>query len=155
MAKLDMLFSYWRKNIEEETSMLAYLLEDEVEDEKLSYSGLEGNNLQVITYLRQAAEKYDFCIYLAKMKRSINGEDYDDYDDFHERDLDQSEAESILERIVELDGTEVAKNMEFGDEMLIQEEPFEGVEPDDEENSGTVLYFRTVPAYFALDDNPD
>jgi hypothetical protein len=154
MAKLDMLFSYWRENIEDETSMLAHLLKDEVDDEKLSYGGLEGNNLQVITYLRQAAEKYDFCIYLAKMRRVINGEDYD-YDDVYERELDQSEAESILERVVGLDGTEVAKNMEFGDEMLIQEEPFEGVEPDDEEYSGTVVYFRTVPTLFPLDDNPD
>ncbi|KAE9375131.1 hypothetical protein N431DRAFT_555630 [Stipitochalara longipes BDJ] len=145
MAKLDLLFSYWKENIEEETSMLAYLLEDDVKDEKLSYSELEGNNLQVVTYLRQAAEKYGFCLYLANMKRSIEAEGDDDYDDrFYEREIDQSQAESILKRVVELDGTEIAKGMEFGDEMLIEEEPFEGVEPDDEEDSGTVVYFRTV-----------
>ena len=38
--------------------------------------------------------------------------------------------------------------MYFEDEILIQEEPFEGVEPDDEEYSDTtgssVVYQRTV-----------
>jgi hypothetical protein len=154
IAKLDLLFSYWRENIKEETSMLAYLLKDEVDDAKLSYSDLEGNNLQVVTYLRQAAEKYGFYIYLANMKRSIEGEE-EDYDDrFYEREIHQSQAESILKRVVELDGTEVAKGMEFGDEMLIQEEPFEGVEPDDEEYSGTVVYFRTVRIFISFNEPP-
>ena len=143
MAKLDSLFSYWRANVREETSMLSYLLNDKVKDENLSYNGLDGNNLQVVTYLRQAAEKYGFCVYLANMKRMIDGSQYD-YDDWQEIEIDQSEAESTLTRVVEMDGTEVAKGMEFGDELLIQEDSFEGVEPDDEEHSGTVVYFRTV-----------
>ena len=138
MAKLDLLFSYWRANVKEETSLLSYLLKDRVTDEKLSYGGLEGNNLQVVTYVRQAAEKYGFCIYLANMKRTIDGSGYD-YDVWDEIELDQSEAESILTRVVEMDGTEVAKGMEFSDEMFIQEEPFEGVDPDDEDHCGGIL----------------
>jgi hypothetical protein len=107
----------------------------------LSYNELQGQDLQVVNYLRQAGGKYGFCIYLASLKRSIelSGDD----DSFHERELDQDEAISSLTRVIELDGTEVAKGMEFEDDMLIQEEPFEDVEPDEEEYD-QVLYFRTV-----------
>jgi hypothetical protein len=148
VAKLDLLFSYCKENVEEETSLLAYLLNDELDDDKLSYNGLEGQDLRAVTHLRQASEKYDFCIYLASLKRSIQLNDEDDDDRFHEREIDQSGAKSTLERVVELDGTELARGMYFEDEILIQEEPFEGVEPDDEEYSNTsgssVVYQRTV-----------
>lgn len=77
MAKFDLLFSYWKDNVEDETSLLASLLDDVVADESLSYSGLEGSNLQVVTHLRQAAEKYGFCVYLANMERSIKCEEED------------------------------------------------------------------------------
>ena len=156
MAKLDLLFSYWKENVEEETSILAYLLNDALDKDKLSHDGLEGQDKQIVTHLRQASEKYDFCIYLASLKRSIqlNSEDYDDR--FYKREIDQSEAESTLERVVELDGTELAKGMYFEDGMLIQEEPFEGVEPDDEEyTDSSVVYQRTVRVYSSFFGSPD
>lgn len=144
MAKLDLLFSYWKDNVEEEPSMLASLLENKVADENLSYSGLDGSNLQVVTQLREAAEKYGFCVYLANMERSIKYEEEDDYDyRMYERDIDQSEATSTLTRVVELDGLEIAKGMHFEDDMLIQEGAFEEVEPDDDDGE-SVLYMRTV-----------
>jgi hypothetical protein len=154
MAKLDMLFSYWKENVEEETSALAYLLKVKLKDGNLPYNELQGQDLQVVNYLRQVGGKYGFCIYLASLKRSIEvSEDDDDF--FHEREMDQDDAISSLTRVIELDGTEVAKGMDFEDDMLIQEEPFEDVEPDDEEcDHGTttaVLYFRTVlthPIYY-------
>jgi len=56
--------------------------------------------------------------------------------------------------VVELDGREVAKDMECNEkEMFIQTDPFEEVEPDDEDYSGftgnegvsaTHFYRRTV-----------
>lgn len=150
MAKLDMLFSYWTENVEEETSALAYLLEDKLKGENLSYNELQGQDLQVVNYLRQAGGKYDFCLYLASLKRSIElNEDDDDFP--NEREIDQCDAISSLTRVIEFDGTEVAKGMDFEDDMLIQEEPFEDVKPDEEEwDHGTataVLYFRTVLIY--------
>lgn len=155
MAKLDLLLSYWKENVEEEHPALAYLLKDKVDDDKLSYSGLKGQDLQVVKYLRHVAEKYGFSIYLASLKRSIKlDEEYEDDRFGYERDLDQSEAESMLERVVDLDGTDLAKGMHFEDEMLIQQEPFEGVEPNDED-SDSVLYFRTVqmfPPYLVSQD---
>jgi hypothetical protein len=150
IAKLDMLFSYWKENVEEETSALAYLLQVKLKDGNLSYNELQGQDLQVVDYLRQAGGKYDFCIYLASLKRS-NELNEDDDDFFHEREIDQDDAISLLTKVIELDGTEVAKGMEFEDDMLIQEEPFESVKPDDEEwdyeTAAAVLYHRTVLIY--------
>ena len=158
MAKLDMLFSYWKENVEEECSALAYLLKVKLKDRNLSYNELQGQDLQVVNYLRQAGGRYGFCIYLASLKRSIElNEDDDDF--FHEREIDQDDAISSLTRVIELDGTEVAKGKDFEDDMLVQEEPFEDVKPDDEESDhGTttaVLYFRTVliyPIYYGSRD---
>lgn len=150
MAKLDLLFSYWKESVEDMPETLAYLLKDEVEAEKLSYNALNGEDLQVVKHLRESSKKHGFCIYLASLKRSIktNDEDMDDWpDSAYEREIDQSEAESTLQRVVELDGTEIAKGMNFEDNLLIQEDPFEGVEPDDEEcpnGQNAVVYFRTV-----------
>lgn len=144
MAKLDALFDYWRNNFEDETSMLSSLLETTLPDKTLSYSSLYGSDLQVVTYLRQAAEKYGFCVYLANMKRSIYCGEMDDYDyGMLEREIDQSAAESTLTRVVELDGFEIANGMEFGDEMFIQDEAFEDVKPDDDDGEN-VFYKRTV-----------
>lgn len=141
MAKLDMLFSYWKENVEEDTLALAYLLEDNLKGENLSYNELQGQDLQVVNYLRQAGGKYGFCIYLASLERSI--ELSGDYDAWNERELNQNDAISSLTSVIELDGTEVANGMDFEDDMMIQEEPFEDVEPDEEEYD-RVLYFRTV-----------
>ena len=77
------------------------------------------------------------------MERSITYEEDDcDYEMF-EKEIDQSEAVSTLIRVVELDGFEIAKAMNFEDDMLIQEEAFNEVEPDDDYD-GTVFYMRTV-----------
>lgn len=144
MAKLDRLFSYWKDNIKEETSALAHLLDDVVADDALSYGGLEGSGLQVVTYLRQAAEKYGFCVYLADMERTVKYE-YETYDyyDTDWKEVDQSDAVSTLTRVVELDGFEVAKGMQFSDDMYIQEDVFADIEPD-ENDTGTLYYNRTV-----------
>lgn len=148
MARLYFLFSYWKDNVKEETPMLASVLDKLVDDKNLSYGGLAGSNLQVVTYLRQAAEKYGFCIYLADMERSIEYAGEDDYDEMiHEssRDIDQSRACSTLTRVVELDGLEIAKGMHFEDDMLIQEGAFDEAEPDDDDyDKRTVIYMRTV-----------
>ncbi len=152
MAKLDMLSSYWKGNVEEETSALAYLLKVKLRDGSLSYDELKGQDLQVVNYLRQVGGKYDFCIYLASLERSI--EVSGDYDSWHEREINQDEAISSLTNVIELDGINVARGMEFEDDMLIQEEPFEDVEPDDEEYD-RVLYSRTVLTLFVLFSSQD
>jgi hypothetical protein len=143
IAKVNSLFSYWKKNIDHETSALAFMLNDRVDDEILSYSALKGEDLRVVTLLRDAGEIYDFSVYLGGMKRWIPlNEEYEDYEFHYERELDQSDAKSMLSRVVELDGTEVAKDMDFED-VLIQEDAFDDVEPDDED-SDTGFYYRTV-----------
>lgn len=66
----------------------------------------------------------------------------------YKRDLDQSQAEFSLTEVSELDGTVVAKGMQFEDWFLLQEDYFHGVaKPDDEEFNNTtensVVYNRT------------
>jgi hypothetical protein len=52
---------------------------------------LEREDLRVVTYLRQAAENYGFCIYLASLNRSIKLNDEDEDPRFgYNRDFDES-----------------------------------------------------------------
>lgn len=72
-AKLEMLFSYWQRNAEEETSFLPSLLQKKYHygsNGVVSYDSL-GKNRQVVQYLQNAGHKYGLCIYLADLKRTM------------------------------------------------------------------------------------
>ncbi|KAL2061183.1 hypothetical protein VTL71DRAFT_7456 [Oculimacula yallundae] len=71
-GKLDMLFSYWKNNAEDEITLLACLFTDNYSQDKiLSSTTLNSKDQQIIAYLREACSKYGFCLYLADMKRSL------------------------------------------------------------------------------------
>lgn len=164
MAKLRLLFSRWKCNIEEGLSLpatLAFLFEHQYTNYSLCYNGLKGHDRQVAAHLREVCIEYGFCFYLANLERSISG-GCDEYDGcgygygrsagFHDL-IEEYDKQISLKRIVELDGSGVARDLEFKEELFIQHEPFKGAEPDDEDYSGytgnegvsaTHFYRRTV-----------
>ncbi|KAH6692885.1 hypothetical protein BKA61DRAFT_742360 [Leptodontidium sp. MPI-SDFR-AT-0119] len=147
-GKLDMLFSYWHDNIEDEIGYAGYLLTKKYRKKSdLSYEMLEGVDREVVAYLRDAGRKHDVCIYLAKLSRWVDTNDEDDdWGDYgSSRYIDQESAYSTLTKVVELDGTLIAENLFFEDSVLLQDDPFEDIEPDDEcYQESRVVYYRTV-----------
>jgi hypothetical protein len=175
MAKLRSLLPAWIKSFEageEMPTSQAFLFEHQYTDASLCYDGLKGHDQQVASHLREACEEFGVCFYLANLDKTISGgcdEEYDDYGGYgrysrsygmgYDRDegvheiTEETDRETLLKRVVELDGTEVAKSLEFDEESLIQSDPFEDADPDDEDYSGftgnegvstTHFYHRTV-----------
>lgn len=167
MAKLRLLLPAWIKNLdagEEMPTSLAFLFEHQYTDASLCYDGLKGHDHQVASHLREACTEFGVCFYLANLDKTISGgcdDEYGDYGgyggyamsgDVHEI-IDETDRETSLKRVVELDGTEVAQGLEFDEESFIQLAPLEDEDPDDEDYSGftgnegvstTHFYHRTV-----------
>jgi len=162
MTKLRFSLSKWKGGIENDAKLptkLAFLLKHQYTDASLCYDGLKGHDQQVAAHLREACQELGFCFYLANLERTVEGgcdEDggyYGYYSGgFHEI-VEEVDRKNILERVVDLDGTEVEKGLQFDDEYFVQMDPFEKEEPDDEDYSGftgnegvsaTHFYHRTV-----------
>ena len=163
LSKLRLLLSGWNEGTERDPKLpktLAYLFENQYTNASLCYDGLKGHDHQVAAHLREACNHNDFCFYLTNLTRTLEGGcDEDDFlyggcgdSDYHEI-TEKVKRQIILDRIVELDGTEVAKDLEFDEDLFMQEEPFENEERDDEDYSGftgnegvsaTHFYNRTV-----------
>jgi hypothetical protein len=171
MSKLWSSLSKWKKNLgtSKMPTKLAFLLEHQYTDASLRYDGLKGHDHQVAAHLREACQELGFCFYLANFERRIYGGcdedgggygDWDDSDgaagDFHEI-TEECDRSTSLEKVVDLDGTEIDKDLNFDEEYFIQENPFENKAPDAEDYSGftgnegvsaTHFYHRTVsPLY--------
>ncbi|PVH81355.1 hypothetical protein DL98DRAFT_571223 [Cadophora sp. DSE1049] len=148
VGKLDMLFSYWHSNAEEEVSHLGYLLTGKYRKKSdLSYDMLEGADKEAVTYLQEAGNKHGVCIYLAKLSRwvDLNDED-DDWGDYEPSEyIDQETACSYLTKVVELDGTQIAENLLFEDDTLVQDDAFEDVDYDEHlYKESRAIYYRTI-----------
>ncbi|MAD86934.1 MAG: hypothetical protein CL912_28595 [Deltaproteobacteria bacterium] len=146
-GKLDMLFSYWHANVQEEVLHLGYLLDGKYrKNPDLSFDMLEGADKETVTYLRDAGSKHGVCIYLAELTRWVDLNDYDDDWGADDSDcIDQESACTYLTNVVELDGTQIAQNLFFEDDFLVQEDAFEAVDYDEHlYQESRAIYHRTV-----------
>lgn len=162
MAKLRLLFALWKDSLDKGyvPDALAFLFEHQYTDASLRYDGLKGHDQQVASHFRDVCEQYGYCFYLANLERTVEGDCDEDSDGgycrgskgFHEI-IEDCGTETTLKRVVELDGTEVAQDLDSMKTFLIQEDPFEGMDPDDEDYSGytgnegvsaTHFYHKTV-----------
>lgn len=140
MSKLRPLLSRWKEDVDEDPFLpatLAFLLEHQYTDASLCYDGLKGHDLQVAAHLREACEEHGFYFYLANLERSVEGGcDEDEYGGggYHEI-MDEIDQKTFLKRIIQIDGTDTGKDLDFDEELFIQEDPFGKEEPDDEDYS--------------------
>jgi hypothetical protein len=154
MLKLRSALSKWKNNLETSKTKAS-----------LCYNDLKGQDRQVVAHLREACREFGFYLYLASFEREVYGgcdedDGYGDWDDdgnddggnFHAITEDISISAS-LSKVVDLDGVEVDKDLEFDEKDFIQKEPFENKAPDAEDYSGytgnegvsaTHFYHRTV-----------
>ena len=136
---------------------LAYLFEHQYTEANLCFAGLKGHDQHVGSHLREVCEEFGFCLYLASLEKSVYGGCDDDSDgytraSYHEI-TEVCDTTVSLKKVVQLDGAEVAQDLEFDEKTFIQEDPLKETEPDDEDYSGftgnegvsaTHFYHRTV-----------
>lgn len=162
LAALRAAFRTWNETLENREEDLkvpiATLLEHKYTEASLQLDGLKGKDKQVGSLLRQVCEEFGFCFYLANFEKTISGgcdeNDYVGRRGVHEIDELIDDRTTLL-KIVELDGTELGKNLNFEDEAhMDRSDTFtKRVRPDKEEYSGytgnegvstTHFYRRTV-----------
>jgi hypothetical protein len=163
LGKLRLAFSKWKDGLDQAywTRAIAYEFEHKYTDASLRFESLKGRDMETGFLLKQICEEYGFSFYLANFEKSIDGgcdEDSDTQDGVHPI-IEECDRSTTLKKIVELNGTEVAKDLEFEEENFTKEDPFEEVAPDDEEYSGYTgnegvstihFYRRTVKAAFHI-----
>lgn len=165
VAELERILPAWHQAIEaqEMPTSFSHLLEHQYTDTSLCFDGLKGTDKQIVSHLRQLCDQNGFYIYLASLVRERSGGCDEESDDYYGsgnggyHDIDEEIDDNIkLTRVVDLDGTELIRDVKFGLEMFIEKDPFRGVEPDDEDYSGytgnegvstTHFYRKTVRSY--------
>lgn len=152
MAKLRLLLPAWMKSFEageDISTHQAFLFEHQYTDASLCYAGLKGKDQQVASHLREACDEFGVCLYLANLDKTVSG-GCDDEDGGEI--TDETDRETWLKKVVDLEGREVGEDIGFDEENFIQTDPLEN-DPDDEDCSGytgnegvstTHFYHRTV-----------
>ena len=146
-AKLCRLLASWARSNEEAPEKMAYLLDHQYTETGLRLNRLKGSDLRKAEFLKKACDEQDYCVFLAQLELSREGacdEPEDGYGygygssyngDYHEH-FDDIETELRLLKVFEMDGKEIATNVDLDEEDLVQEDPFKDEKPDDEDFSG-------------------
>lgn len=146
------LLRQWQSDIYSSQSSLCelviHLLDHEYTEQGLKLQSLKGRDLDVVRAIREACSATRFLCFLASCEKTVYGgcEDnysyrgryhsYDDsYDDCHEI-VEVYDTSLCLKRIVDMNGKLVAENVGINKEDFLNENPFDGRAPDDEDYSG-------------------
>jgi hypothetical protein len=124
---------------------LGHMLKHEYTNVSLCFNGLKGYDKQVVSHLRHACAEHGFRIYLASFTKEVTGSCEDDsyyghgYGGGSGHHLIDEEIESsmTLTRLVDLDGNEVTKNLDFDEDKFLINDPFEGAEQMTKISRGT------------------
>lgn len=138
-----------------------YMLRHQYTDASISVAALKHSDSAKAQRLLAACEDGAFSVYLASLKRTVvgsveddgyNGYGFHDYynDDSEEEEDDDDggpmgdphhileiiEDELVLERIVDINGNEILRDVSIDMDDIIQPDPFDGREPDDQDYEG-------------------
>ena len=145
-AELQRLLLTWKENLKRSKLpfVMGYLLQHQYKDVDLSYNELKGRDKEVVSYLLEACGVAGFYLYLAKLE-SVPSGDRDDatiiVDDHGKTQTFWEEHERwvFLDKIVDLDGSEVGEGNSFGDPHFTTSEDFQGKSAGHEEYLGISL----------------
>ncbi len=145
-SELQRLLLTWKENLHRSKLpfVMGYLLQDQYKDVDLSYIELKPRDKEVVSYLREACEMAGFYLYLAKLE-SVPSGDRDDatiiVDDHGKTQTVWEEHERwvFLDKVVDLDGSEVGEVNSFGDPHFATGEGFQGKSAGHEEYLGISL----------------
>ncbi len=155
--ELSSILASWSRGFAKESSeapeFLAYQLDHEYTDASLCFQSLKGLDKVKAEYLREICPQVGVGFYLASMERTEYGPCEDDYQEhgygygYDEYEEDEEEIgnsganhtleevlqESIqLKRMIDLDGSLIARDISIEVEDIVQEEPF-ARDPDKED----------------------
>jgi hypothetical protein len=121
-----------------------HLLDHEYTEQGLKLHSLKGKDLDVVRALCEACSATGLLCFLASCEKEVHGScdenfsyssGWRSYGDCHEI-VDVFEISLRLNRIVDMNGKLVAENVAINEEDFLEEDPFEGKTPDDEDYSG-------------------
>jgi hypothetical protein len=139
LAPLDKALKHWTAAADDEshTEPAIYMLEHKYTDASISLQSLKGPDLARARALQHFAGKRGIELYLASMEKWVHGDADDDYyggGPFEMREEFLSSLE--LKRVVDINGHELARNVEIDEDDLLQEEPYDTREPDERDHEG-------------------
>ena len=158
--QLSQTLSLWSSNLESSElampTMLAYMLRHKYTDANLRLSNLKGKDRHIANAIQAACEDSGFKFYLANLQRTVEGGctemffddndwgygvgggdaglDSDGLSDYHDIEPDETTLE--LKKVVDADGTKIVEKLITEETDIVQEDPFDGRNPDKEETSG-------------------
>jgi len=108
---------------------MMYLMEHQYTDDRLCIDVLEDVDHIRGMRVQSICQQYDLALFLADVEREVSGpsEDEDVIDEISEDNM-------TLTRVVDCDGTIIARNVHVGKHDLFQVEPFDGRMPDNQES---------------------
>ncbi|MCJ1383885.1 hypothetical protein MMC17_006999 [Xylographa soralifera] len=138
---------------------LAYVLDNKYDEADLRSNRLKGQDSIKAHCLKQVCDANGFSFFLANIEQAISGScdnsyNYDNYDHyggrFHNEDdehhsiIDEDNRTLKLEIVTLENGSVCAKDVDFEMDNMLQADPFDGEEPDNEDtiDDSTTHYYR-------------
>ena len=139
------IISSWTRGIEKGAygtpDFLAYKLDHEYTNASLKFQSLKGLDKIKAECLREVCAKANACFFLASMECKVEGSCEEDYGHRYYPTQKMHTLEEIvgqsteLKRIIELDGSLLAREIPINEADIVQEHPFER-DPDKENFGG-------------------
>ena len=153
----------WKKDSYEEpadpTQIVAYLLKHQYSPANLATGAatLKGEDAHKVAHLRPVAEELGYIVCLANLEYTMSGSADDDFgyrsyggwkrhrysEDYDEDEgnpsmLEVNDESLIVENVVDLNGNKLLgpHKLSLDKEWLVPKDPFEGLDPDDQEYEG-------------------
>ncbi|KAH7327403.1 hypothetical protein BKA65DRAFT_597937 [Rhexocercosporidium sp. MPI-PUGE-AT-0058] len=162
--RLHSLLSTWKNNTWNERfpQALGYLFEQYYPEFEHNQT-LQGHDHHAVFHLKQICQQYGFSLYVGHLEMEIagvcmerNATNVDDGEGSVKKHAsfytfkDEIYRATFLNAIHNLDGTEIDQLLEFDEDLLTQHDPFQGVDPDEEEDE---VFFREEQAEINGDGN--
>jgi hypothetical protein len=150
---LRQLLKQWQSHISSSKgtsyNRVIHLLDHEYTEQGLRLQSLKGKDLDVVRALYEACNSTGFLCLLASCEKKVYGECENDYgygsryrrygsedsDSYHDI-VDVCDTSLCLNRIVDINGKLVAEGIDINEEEFLEDDPFKGRTPDDEDYSG-------------------
>ena len=125
----------WNTHYDDTPNFLCHFLEHKYTEESLRLSRLVGKDQAIVTQAARVTERTNHAVlYLATFEHMRSGPCDDDDPNADIEDVFQSHTK--LKKLVRLNGSEVAKDVDIDETDMVMQMAFEEQEPDDENFQG-------------------
>jgi len=163
-AKLEKVFKRWREAINSEglrtVDFLCYLIDHQYTEANLRLSKLKGRDLALVQQAARVARNSGFTVYLATLEHMVMGSCEEDAWRCQNHDIDEViESELKLRKAVNLEGDQIAAEIDLEESHVVDYEIIKDDEPNDEdfsaftgnEGATTTHWYRRVVRLSILD----